>query len=231
MSKLNGSRLCVEKTFSGAFDLPNFNGIDKEEIMRCVYSYVLGLNTYSIVYKELREFELSNTFSRVLRSLDFERIKYVIFSFRKGVKIRKKSLITKEDRKWVDRLKKDIRYSKIKMLQRFPHQDKVLTCVMPNILNTASNLYASTRWDKSLERADLVNELSLKAIQAYRIYVFGYGYNNFNAKVLLSCVYKGINTRKKDFLTMLHKKKREVVKHSCSLDNLLEQNMEQRFLL
>jgi len=219
----------VSKLFSRSFELKTFNKVHREEIMGYVFSYVLGLNTYSYTFNQLKEFELSKTFSQTLRSLPFEDIKYIMFQFRKGVKRRRKSLVVKKDRWWIDLLGSKVKHSKIQELQRIPNQDKVLMCVMPNILNTSSSLIFKLRWDRSLDRSDIVSELSWKAVQAYRIYVFSYGHKNFNAKVLLSCVYKGIRTKSIDYISSLHKKKRLVVKYSYSMDELLENNGDSWF--
>lgn len=172
-----------------------FNRSDRKDIMTLVYSYMLGIDEYSTVYKELREYWAHNVFSNTLRIIPDKQIYYVLDKLRPYVKTKGKlNTIHIEDKEWLDSL--TFCRWRIKLLKDYPKLEESLEKVKPKILNYSQQLnYKTFKYDAMYDVQDITTMLKMKAVQAYKTYIYSYNMRNWNDNVFYSCIVKSINTK------------------------------------
>lgn len=223
----------ITSYFSKRMNLNEFSKSEKEKILYIIVRFLLGRISYSDSFSKLKEYGVSNDFSIALRELDSKRIHYVMSKFRYHAKGLGKDIIPSglngvgdSDYRILRVFISKIRYNKVKIIKNYPTEEDVLKSFNPKIVKLAKMIHQSFNSDRSLEIKDIISELSLKLIQAYRLYIFNIGVKNFNLKVFYSCLHRGLQTRKLDISSGMFKDKRTISMFTTSLnEDEMEGNM------
>lgn len=185
--------------FKRLMDLTHFNKADQKRILRLALFYLLGLQPYTKVYNKLKEYGCHGDFSRFLRSLTDKECDYIISKMRpfaqalsRGVKI--KSGLTKTDRMIVTSFQSDLPYKNIPVVSKYPTLEVVCHEMRGSIINRAKVFFRSFN-DPGQDLYDIVGDLNLKLIEAYRLYILRFGVKGFNEKMLYRCMHNSLNTK------------------------------------
>jgi len=201
--------ISITKLLRSELLINNFTIFDRERIINNIFSYFLGFITYGKCYKFLAEYGISRDFSKFLRLLSEEEIRYIMFSLKVYAKYRHSDTVYITDKYWVRKLSDKLDYSLIN-ITHYPKKDVVLNSIKPIAINISRNIYNDMKWDNSMSIDDFLNELLLKASQSYNLYIFSYRSQcqDFNKKVLYSCIIKSLKTRRLDMIGYTFKAKR-----------------------
>ncbi len=225
--------ICVSSYFINNLNLNTLDVESKSRILHLIYLYILGIKDYTDVFKELKQFNIAYKFSKLLKILNSNFIKFCINKFRRYVKygefesqvsykdksyIKKYTTIGKKLGVWINR-------SLVTILSRIPKLNYVYYSYKPLVLKNSKSVYDSVRWDPSIGFSDIESQLSYKLCQNYNTYIFNFGANDFSENVFYSFIIRGIQSKKIDILRATYAKK-NIRKSSVSWDAMVERKLD-----
>jgi hypothetical protein len=191
--------------------LLHYNVRDREAINEIALCYILGMMPYREASTRISEYKLQAELSQFLNSFDYSQVQYILKPVRYYAKNwgrRNKEfphpamgLPKNGDIKIVAKLADRVDLKKIRPIKKVVSEEELLVSLTPMIRNKAKSLFYHMKSDSGFGKEDLASELTLRAMAAYRIYVFNCGCNGFTEEELKACMIKSVSTRKVDMLT------------------------------
>lgn len=198
-------------------DLQHYNYSDRDEILKSVISYFLGLIEYSDSVTVMKEFDVHKRFLHLLKSMELDHIDFVLMGWRgfckhgDDVKLKYPSIerdIDSTDRKTLTKFSTSIPYDKVK-LRDYPKLNLILNNMTANIHAKSVGFMGSVQEDRALEVSDFISELKMKAVETYKQYIFSYTGEDqfdFNEKMLYKCINRSLVSRGIDILKRSNKR-------------------------
>lgn len=207
--------MCIVSYFGNRLKLKTLLRTDRRKVFNQIFKYLLGLQNYGTTFKELKEYGVHYSFSEALREIRPSFVTHVFTNFRRHAKqLSKWTLpknlngIHKTDAKHLRTQFPHINYEDIHKTDKFPTENDVVESFKKTIIKMSYKIYENLHNDNSLAKEDIQSELYYKLIEAYRLYVFNIGTDNFNLSVFYSCLHRALNSRRIDFQASTFKEKR-----------------------
>lgn len=199
-------------------DKLNLDNDDIDYILASSIKYVLGLSKYRTVYKSLHRFRLDYTFSRFLRTIFQEKIDYLLTDYRKDVI----KGLSSPDEYW---LKKYRVYDQTVQIKEYPSPEDVLISMSKSLKVRISKLKM-----EPYEKSELFSEFLAKVLDAYRLYIYGYG-TVLEERAFYYCLHQSIMTKDADIKRLKRTLKFSILGNRVfSLSNLIEDDNEEAYL-
>lgn len=209
---------------SEELNLHFYNQIDREEILKTMFSFFLGHHTYNRTSyilcknygKNLKDGGMQRKFSALTSKVGEKEVDYIMKNLR-GKLNNKKFKVFRSDWEFIE---KHIHFNTI--YASYPTEEKVLTDISPFLRNLSYKLKMFFLRDNSREVFDIMNDLFLYASLGYRKYIYDYNktiHETDNYKLLLSLVYKTVRNGGIDYINSSFTDKRKVNLRSSSIED------------
>lgn len=196
-------------------EVSEFKQSYQKEIMSGITHYLLGCIKYGDAYSLMREFGVHMIFSKTLRTLSPKSVRYSRTAFRRLA--RKEDVeIHPFDEHWLRQIKIS-RNTKIHV-RRYPSECEVVKSMTPTAKARAFKALgggAPAMRDNAVTNDDVAQDLLLKVVDAYRLYIHGYA-SVLDPMAFYSCLHQSLSTRAIDFQKSIGCKKGQI--DTVSLD-------------
>jgi len=209
---------------SEELNLRFYNKVDREAILKIMFSFFLGHYTYNRASyilcknygKNLKDGGMQRKFSALTSKVGEKEVDYIMKNLR-GKLNNKKFKVFRSDWEFIE---DHINF--IPTYSNYPLEEKVLTDISPFIRNLSYKLKMFLSKDNSKDVFDITNDLLLYASLGYRKYIYDYNktiHDTDNYKLLLSLVYKTVRNGGIDYIGSSFTAKRKISLKTSSIED------------